>query len=96
MELTAWTAEEIWCVDICAATLAYAQRRLATNLCAEAFARLRFRVADIAALTRADLGTFDVVCCFGVLHHLPDPAAGWRRLAALLEPGGSRGVGEGM
>ena len=35
MELAAWTAEEIWCVDICAATLAYAQRRLAAYLRAE-------------------------------------------------------------
>ncbi|HEX7937578.1 MAG TPA: class I SAM-dependent methyltransferase [Gemmatimonadaceae bacterium] len=28
----------------------------------------------------ADLGTFDVVLCMGVLHHLADPAAGLQRL----------------
>lgn len=31
---------------------------------------------------------FDFVYSFGVLHHLPDPAAGFRSLAQLLKPGG--------
>jgi SAM-dependent methyltransferase len=30
---------------------------------------------------------FDFIYSFGVLHHLPDPAAGMRRLATLLKPG---------
>lgn len=33
--------------------------------------------------------TFDFIYSFGVLHHLPDPQEGMRRLAALLKPGGS-------
>ena len=33
--------------------------------------------------------TFDFVYSFGVLHHLPDPAAGMARLTRLLKPGGS-------
>jgi len=36
----------------------------------------------------ADLGQFDVVLCMGVLHHLPDPSAGIRRLVSLLERDG--------
>lgn len=32
--------------------------------------------------------SFDFVCCLGVLHHLQDPAAGFRRLIQLLAPGG--------
>lgn len=33
-------------------------------------------------------GGFDIVYSIGVLHHLPDPAAGIRALAPLLKPGG--------
>ena len=33
-------------------------------------------------------GTFDFIYSFGVLHHLPDPAAALRRLTKLLKPGG--------
>jgi SAM-dependent methyltransferase len=37
-----------------------------------------------------DLGkTFDQVICTGVLHHLPDPAAGLRALRSVLEPQGA-------
>lgn len=31
---------------------------------------------------------FDIIYCVGVLHHLPDPGAGFRALAGLLAPGG--------
>jgi SAM-dependent methyltransferase len=33
-------------------------------------------------------GTFDVVFCFGVIQHTPDPAVTFRALAALVKPGG--------
>lgn len=36
-------------------------------------------------------GAFDYIDCCGVLHHLADPAAGARRLAVLLAPGGGIG-----
>ncbi len=42
-------------------------------------------------LEAPDLGAFDYVDCCGVLHHLPDPAAGFRALRAALAPGGGMG-----
>ena len=36
---------------------------------------------------------FDAIVCTGVLHHLEDPLAGWRRLLRLLRPGGVMLVG---
>jgi len=33
-------------------------------------------------------GSFGFVYCLGVLHHLPDPQLGFRRLVDLVEPGG--------
>jgi 2-polyprenyl-3-methyl-5-hydroxy-6-metoxy-1,4-benzoquinol methylase len=39
---------------------------------------------DVASLNRQ----FDAVLTTGVLHHLPDPEAGWQALAKVLKPGG--------
>ena len=39
-------------------------------------------------LVAADLGTFDLVYCIGVLHHLQDPEAGIRSLLRHTRPGG--------
>jgi SAM-dependent methyltransferase len=39
-------------------------------------------------LTVADLGTFDLVYCIGVLHHLDDPAAGFAAVVRHTRPGG--------
>ncbi len=38
------------------------------------------------------LGPFDYIDCCGVLHHLPDPAAGLRALLSVLAPGGGLGL----
>ncbi|MGH7044613.1 MAG: class I SAM-dependent methyltransferase [Acetobacteraceae bacterium] len=43
-------------------------------------------------LPGSGLGPFDYVDCCGVLHHLPDPAAGLRALTAVLAPGGGIGL----
>ena len=32
--------------------------------------------------------SFDIAFSFGVLHHLPDPEAGFRNLVSLVKPGG--------
>jgi SAM-dependent methyltransferase len=44
---------------------------------------------DLAAL---GLGPFDYIDCCGVLHHLPEPAAGLAALVAVLAPGGGMGL----
>jgi SAM-dependent methyltransferase len=65
---------------------------------------------DGVVVVRADLrrvplaaGSVDLVTCFGVLHHLDDPQAGFDALARLLAPGGrflvyvySRPTGRGL
>lgn len=43
---------------------------------------------DVGQLNRS----FDLILCTGVLHHLPDPDAGLRALAEVLEPSGSMGI----
>lgn len=70
-------------IDLSATSLAFAARR------AEALGleRIRFARADILRLD--EIGErFDLIESGGVIHHMADPAAAWRGLAALLEPGG--------
>jgi SAM-dependent methyltransferase len=43
-------------------------------------------------LPGSGLGPFDYIDCCGVLHHLPDPAAGLRALVSVLAPGGGLGL----
>ncbi|HEY0026010.1 MAG TPA: class I SAM-dependent methyltransferase [Longimicrobium sp.] len=54
------------------------------------------RGVENLALAQADIDhpplraeSFDFVCSIGVLHHLPDPEAGFRSLLRLLRPGGT-------
>ena len=42
-------------------------------------------------LDAPDHGPFDYIDCCGVLHHLPDPVAGFSALRAALAPGGGMG-----
>lgn len=42
-------------------------------------------------LEAPDLGEFDYIDCCGVLHHLPDPQAGFDALGRALAPGGGLG-----
>jgi SAM-dependent methyltransferase len=64
------------------ASVAVAARNLATR--------------DNVLVLRADLhhapladAAFDLVCCIGVLHYVPDPEAGFRAVARLVAPGGT-------
>ena len=43
-------------------------------------------------LPGSGLGPFDYIDCCGVLHHLPDPAAGLNALVSVLAPGGGIGL----
>jgi Methylase involved in ubiquinone/menaquinone biosynthesis len=76
-------------VDISAKSLGYAAR-LAGDY---QTGNLSFAQADLQALDGLPLGTlpeggFDVIESVGVLHHLPDTAAGLKALVAQLKPGG--------
>jgi SAM-dependent methyltransferase len=53
---------------------------------------IRFVGGSLLDLPALGLGAFDYVDCCGVLHHLPDPAAGLSVLAQSLAPGGGIGL----
>jgi SAM-dependent methyltransferase len=77
----------ITAIDLSTASLAYARERCR----ALGLDRIDFRRLDLRSV--AELGrTFDFIACSGVLHHLPDPEAGWAALAAVLKPGGAMRV----
>ncbi|MCZ4354380.1 class I SAM-dependent methyltransferase [Roseovarius aestuarii] len=75
--------------------LSTASRRLAE---ARAMARglkdIRFVTGSL--MDAADLGQFDYIDCCGVLHHLPDPHAGFAALRAALAPADEGGGGLGF
>src|SRR5260370_22610503 len=53
---------------------------------------VQFLTGSLLDLPSMPIGEFDYIDCTGVLHHLPDPAAGMRALARVLEPDGGIGV----
>jgi len=53
---------------------------------------LDWRQGSLLDLAASGLGLFDYIDCCGVLHHLPDPAAGLRALLSVLAPGGGLGL----
>ncbi|PHK95037.1 methyltransferase [Pseudoroseomonas rhizosphaerae] len=73
-------------------------RSAAARQVAEARARqrglsnIRFVGGSLLDLPALGLGAFDYIDCCGVLHHLPDPAAGLAALAGALAPGGGIGL----
>ena len=78
----------ILAIDISRTSLAYARRK-SREL---GLTNIEYGQADILRL--AALGRrFDVIETVGVLHHLADPAAGWRVLLSLLRPHGLMMVG---
>ena len=82
----------------CTAEIVYLDVSAAARAIAEARARqrnlrnIRFATASLLDLATLDLGTFDYVDCCGVLHHLPDPAAGLAILANALDANGGIGL----
>ena len=73
----------------------YVDLSTASRKVAEARAKMRglegIRFVTGSLLDAADLGQFDYIDCCGVLHHLPDPQAGFEALLAALAPGGGMG-----
>ena len=75
----------------------YLDRSAAASRVARARAAARGLALDwhegsLLDLPGAGLGPFDYIDCCGVLHHLPDPAAGLQALLAVLAPGGGLGL----
>ena len=75
--------------------ITYVDLSRASRKIAEARAKAR-NLTGITFITGSlldapDLGTFDYIDCCGVLHHLPDPAAGFAALRRALAPGGGLG-----
>lgn len=77
--------------DIVHLDLSSASRRVAeARAAARGLGSMRFVTGSL--LDAAALGPFDYIDCCGVLHHLEDPDAGARALAAALAPGGGIGI----
>jgi len=75
-------------IDLSLSSLAYAQRKTREL----GLSNIEYAQADVLAI--GSIGrSFDVIDASGVLHHLSDPAAGWRALLGLLRPGGLMRVG---
>ncbi len=81
-------AAKILAVDLSAASLAYAKRKTREL----GIVNIEYAQADILKLESIGK-TFDFIQCVGVLHHLEDPAAGWRVLRSILRPGGVMHIG---
>ncbi|MFU8777733.1 MAG: class I SAM-dependent methyltransferase [Roseovarius sp.] len=77
------------------AEITYLDLSTASRAIAEERARLRglsgIHFVTGSLMDAATLGQFDYIDCCGVLHHLPDPAAGFAALLAALAPGGGMG-----
>lgn len=82
----------------CPAEVVYLDLSTASRAICEARAKARglrniqFLTGSLLDLPGMNIGLFDYIDCTGVLHHLPDPAAGMKALAAVLQPEGGVGV----
>src|SRR5258708_33290836 len=75
-------------LDRSAAALKIAQTRAA----ARGLTNILWEQRSLLDLPASGIGPFDYIDCCGVLHHLPDPAAGLRALLSVLAPGGGIGL----
>jgi SAM-dependent methyltransferase len=75
-------------LDRSAAALAIARARAE----ARGLANIAWEQRSLLDLPGSGLGPFDYIDCCGVLHHLPDPAAGLAALVSVLAPGGGLGL----
>jgi SAM-dependent methyltransferase/tetratricopeptide (TPR) repeat protein len=79
---------QVLAIDLSLSSLSYAQRKTREL----GLQNIEYAQADVLAL--GSIGrSFDVIDASGVLHHLSDPAAGWRELLTLLRPGGLMRIG---
>ncbi len=70
--------------------MSVASRRIAeARAAARGLTSIRFETGDL--LRAGEYGSFDYIDCCGVLHHLPDPDAGFAALRGALAEGGGLG-----
>ncbi len=79
---------EVVYLDISTASRAICEGRAK----ARGLRNINFITGSLLDLPSMAIGQFDYIDCTGVLHHLPDPAAGMRALASVLHPEGGVGV----
>src|SRR5258708_11205938 len=79
---------EIVYLDLSSASRAICEGRAK----ARGLRNIQFVTGSLLDLPTSNFGQFDYIDCTGVLHHLPDPAAGMRALASVLTPDGGVGV----
>ena len=85
--LADWNANaQIVYLDFSAASREIAEARAA----ARGLSNITFHTGDL--LSAPDFGLFDYIDCCGVLHHLPDPDAGFQALSSALKPDGGLGA----
>ena len=77
--------------------IVYLDRSAAASAIAKGRAKARgleieWLEGSLLELPGSGLGPFDYIDCCGVLHHLPDPAAGLQALLSVLAPGGGLGL----
>ncbi|WP_137127075.1 bifunctional 2-polyprenyl-6-hydroxyphenol methylase/3-demethylubiquinol 3-O-methyltransferase UbiG [Roseomonas sp. HF4] len=71
---------------------AAARKVAGARVAARGLGNVAFEEGSILDLPGSGLGPFDYIDCCGVLHHLPDPAAGLAALVSVLAPGGGIGL----
>ena len=75
-------------IDLSLSSISYAKRKTREL----GLTNIEYAQADILMLHGLDR-TFDIIESVGVLHHMADPFAGWRKLLSLLRPGGFMHLG---
>lgn len=77
-------------IDLSLTSLCYAKRKTRSL----GLGNINYAQADIMSLdSGGSVHMFDLIEAVGVLHHLRNPLAGWRKLLALLRPGGFMRLG---
>lgn len=79
---------EVHYIDLSTASRAVCEARAK----ARGLRNITFHTGSLLDLPNMGLGEFDYIDCTGVLHHLPDPAAGMKALSAMLHSEGGMGV----
>ncbi len=79
---------EVVYVDLSTSSRAIAEARAK----ARGLTNISFHTMSLLDIPDAGLGPFDYINCCGVLHHLPDPPAGFRALTSVLAENGGMGI----